>query len=163
MRMKEFGTPWHKEIFYWKLFDVFKENLFLLVAKKDGIPVGASVAVRYGNTCYSLYHVIPRKFQKFGISLTLYYYLMEKARSCGIKRFCFGRSQKGTGPYRFKKGFGAKEYPVYIYLFKKKGTAFIPETMEFVSEKYEWATVFIKNLPMFFLNYLSGNLRKWVY
>lgn len=163
MRMKEFGTPWHKEIFYWKLFDVFKENLFLLIAKKNGIPVGASVAVRYGDTCYSLYHVIPRKFQKHGISLTLYYYLMEKARNWGIKRFCFGRSRKGTGPYRFKKGFGAKEYPVYIYLFKKEKDALIPETVEFVSEKYEWATIFIRNLPMFLLNFLSGNLRKWVY
>ena len=163
MRMKEFGTPWHKEIFYWKLFDVFKENLFLLVAKKDGIPVGASVAVRYGNTCYSLYHVIPRKFQKFGISLTLYYYLMEKARSCGIKRFCFGRSQKGTGPYRFKKEFGAEEYPVYIYLFRKRENVLVPETVKFASEKYGWATAFIKRSPMFFLNYMSGNLRKWVY
>ena len=163
MRMKEFGTPWHKEVFYWKLFDVFRENLFLLIAKKNGIPVGASVAVKYGNTCYSLYHVIPKEFQKLGVSLTLYYYLMEKVQSCRIKKFCFGRSRKGTGPYRFKKRFGAKEYPVYLYLFKKKGNVFIPETMEFVSEKYKWATVFIKNSPMPLLNYLSGSLRKWVY
>ncbi len=162
-RMKELGTPWHEDAFYWKLFSVFKEDIFLLIAKREGIPVGASVAVKYGNTCYSLYHVVPRKFQKYGISLTLYYYLMDKARSCGIKRFCFGRSRKGTGPYRFKKGFGAEEHPVYIYSFKVKKGFLVPEAAKFVSEKYGWAASLVRNLPPFLLNLFSGRLRKWVY
>lgn len=162
-RMKELGTPWHKKEFYINTFLTFRENLLFLLMEQNNTPVGVSIAVIYGKVCYSLYHLVPRKYQRYGISLSLYYYLMRKARSEGAEVFCFGRSKKGTGPYELKKSFGAVEYPIHIYSFRKKNNSFIPEYSKFVSQKYAWVSNIIRELPIKVLEPISGSIRKWVY
>jgi hypothetical protein len=42
----------------------------------------------------------------------MYYELMLHARKRGMKKFDFGRSKTGSGPYRYKKNWGFEPEPM---------------------------------------------------
>jgi len=163
LKMKEFGTPWHSDRFFYNLFGTFKKMITLAICSYDGRDVGAGVALVYGDTMYELYLIVPNEFRKTKAGSTLEYYFTKRAVDLKLKRYSFGRSPKDSGTYNHKKGFGAEEFPLNIYSFISGKGELKPEVKPFVGEKYGWATKIVKMIPMPILNLVSGSVRKWVY
>ena len=163
LKMKEFGTPWHRDVFFYNLFNVFKEGIKLAICSYEGIDVGAGVVLVYGDVMYELYLTVPNKFRKTRAGSTLEYYFTKKAIDLKLERYSFGRSPKGSGPYNHKKGFGAEEYPLNIYSFNFDEGKLKPRIKAFVGQKYGWASKIVKMVPVPVLNLFSGSVRKWVY
>ena len=76
----------------------------------------------------------------------MYYELMLHARGRGMKRFDFGRSKTGSGPYNFKKNWGFDPQPLVYAAWAAPGheARDVDPTSEAYSRKIElW-----KKLPL---------------
>jgi serine/alanine adding enzyme len=162
-RMHKFGTPWHKDNFFYNIIKTFKNDAVIVLGKLNGIDIGAALGIRYGDTMYALYQATIPKFKSTKIGLTLEYNLLNYARNLGLKQYSLGRSPKDTGPYRYKKSLQAKEYPMYIYTFQHNGLELLPLKEKYVGKKYNWATTIVKAVPIPIFDIISGSIRKWVY
>ena len=163
-RMREFGTPFHKDEYYYNFFQTFGDNAVLIMGKLNNTYIGATVGIVFKGTMYAMYQVYLPKYKNTKIGLTLEYALMSSALNrFKCKQYSLGRSQKETGSYFYKDSLKAKKYPMYIYNFKNKNGKLKPIKARFVKDRFHWATGIIKKTPMPILNLFSGNIRKWVY
>jgi hypothetical protein len=55
--------------------------------------------------------------------MLLYWETLRRACADGYGRFEFGRSTRGSGTYRFKLQWGAREEPLYWYTIRLRGAA----------------------------------------
>lgn len=163
LKMREFGTPWHRDDYFYNLFEAFKEKITLAICSFENMDVGAGVVLVYGDVMYELYLIVPAKFRKTRAGSTLEYYFTSMAMDLGLERYSFGRSPKGSGAYEHKKRFNAGEYPLNIYSFDLDMGVLKPRVKPFVGEKYGWASKIVKIVPVPILNLVSGSVRKWVY
>jgi hypothetical protein len=163
VKSKEFGTPHHSYKFLKLLVENFSENCNIYVAQKDGVNIGASFIIYYGNIGYHIYHFIPSEFLKLKAGAIIYFHLFKDCCEKGIKTFSFGRSPKGSGVYKFKMQMHAIPYPLYIYNFLFKGNNVDAKEIKIISEKYSWVADVWSKLPKPVTDYFSPKLRKWVY
>ena len=163
LKMKEFGTPWHIDKFFYNLFEVFDERITLAICSYENKDVGVGVVLVYGDTMYELYLTVPNEFRKTKSGSTLEYYFTKMAMDLKLERYSFGRSPKGSGPYEHKKRFKANEYPLNIYSFDFDEGELKPRVKPFIGQKYRWASKIVKMVPTPILNIFSGSVRKWIY
>jgi FemAB-related protein (PEP-CTERM system-associated) len=76
----------------------------------------------------------------------MYYELMLHARKVGMKRFDFGRSKTGSGPYSFKKNWGFEPQPLRYAEWTAPGRE--PRDVDPTSEAYAKKIARWKRLPL---------------
>ena len=106
------GTPVFPKSLFKAMLDAFPDNADILTVSKDGSPI---------SSVFNFYHdgaVLPfwggGRFaaRNTRANELMYYELMLHARRRGMKRFDFGRSKTGSGPFSFKKNWGFEPQPL---------------------------------------------------
>ncbi len=140
--LRRHGTPVMPKRFIEELAEVFGQRVEVSFADVRGEPVAALLSFTFKNfvlPCYvgSVDDARARHAHDF-----LYWTAMRRAAGAGITQFDFGRSQMGSGAYRYKKTWGAAPSPVthHYRLIRAKTTPNVsPNNPKFKAFSKAWS------------------------
>ncbi len=145
------------------LFDAIRRHLIptgqasLLLARKDGLPIGGMISLLSKNTFLPAYAAPQKQWQKLYPSEVLIWSAMEWAAENGFQTFDFGAdSPRQRGLLRFKRKWGAAQHAMYAYYFLNGKR--VPPEFDSSSPVYELARKTWKILP----GPVSRALGSWV-
>ena len=92
--------------------------------------------------------------------MLLYWSILKYAIDTGYTRFDFGRTTKGSGPYRFKKQWGAQREELAWHYVLKRGSGLPKINPE--NPKYRLAVNVWRRLPMPIANLLGPQVVKYL-
>ena len=114
-RMRELGSPVHARGFFEAILDAFGSRARVALVMKDSGAIGGLIALAHHDTLLAPWaSCLSRYFTQYP-NLILYWETIRRACLDGHVRFDFGRSTRGSGTYRFKKQWGARETQLFWY------------------------------------------------
>ncbi len=124
--LRNHGTPVFSKRFLNALAATFSDKTDISIALCNGAPVAALLSFYYKDAVLPYYiGALPEAREARGAEF-LYWSLMRRAAERGQTRFDFGRSKIGSGPYHFKKLWGAEPQPI-TYRCKLLGASSLPD------------------------------------
>ena len=110
--LRDHGTPVFPKRFLDTLVQAFADNVEISIADWRGQPVAALLSFYDKDTVRPYYIGALPAARSARAAEYLYWSQMRRAAERGCVRFDFGRSKVGTGPYNFKKLWGAEPRPL---------------------------------------------------
>lgn len=154
--MHRLGTPVFPLDWLKNLRDEFKQNIDLTLVYQRDQAISGVFSFIFQETISPYYAGALPQAKKLAANNYMYWAIMKKAISCGLRRFDFGRSKKGTGAYDFKAGWNMEAKPLKyaIYLVRRKDVPnFSP-----LNPKFELATRLWSKLPLSTATWLGPRL-----
>jgi lipid II:glycine glycyltransferase (peptidoglycan interpeptide bridge formation enzyme) len=106
---KRHGVPPPPKRWFLNLMQSFGDALKIRVAYKDGRAVAAMLTLRQKDTLVYKYGASDPQYHRFGAMHLLYWKAIQDAKSLGLQKFDFGRTDADqTGLITFKSRWGAK-------------------------------------------------------
>jgi FemAB-related protein (PEP-CTERM system-associated) len=121
--MRELGTPPHSERFLRAVVDAFGARARVLIALREGRPIGGLIAIRYAAAVTVPWASSPRADVSHCPNHLVYWEALRWGEETGAAEFDFGRSPVGGGTYGFKRGWGASDRPLYWLRLEPGGRA----------------------------------------
>jgi len=106
--MRDLGTPVYTPRFFREIFREFPRDARLTVVEGDGRAAAAGICLEHGGFAEIHWAASRRAFRDAAPNMLLYWDCIASAARRGRTEFCFGRSTEGSGPYRFKRQWGAE-------------------------------------------------------
>lgn len=107
--MRDLGTPVYSPRFFREVFREFPDDTELTVVEDEhGAVAAAGICIRHRGFTEIHWAASRREMLKRSPNMLLYWECISSAARAGLKEFCFGRSTEDSGPYRFKKQWGAE-------------------------------------------------------
>ena len=120
--MRDLGTPAMERAYFARALELYGDDAEVLVVFHGGKPLGGMFVVCHGDTLFDPWASSLRRYFPLCPNPLLYWEAIRRAIGRGLARFDFGRSQPGTGTYRFKEQFGAAPFPLaYQYVMGREG------------------------------------------
>jgi len=110
--MHELGTPVYPRRFFETLLAAVPSACTLVSVRIGGQPMGAAWLVKHRDTMEIPWAATTAAAKPKAVNMFLYHEVLKLAVARGMKRFDFGRSTVDSGPYRFKKQWGAQPVPL---------------------------------------------------
>lgn len=123
--MRDLGTPAMELAYFRRALDHFGDDAEVLVIYREDVAMGGMFVIQQGTTLYDPWASSLRRYFALCPNPLVYWEAIRLAIARGARRFDFGRSQPGTGTYRFKTQFGAVPHPLY-YQYARGRAARIP-------------------------------------
>jgi FemAB-related protein (PEP-CTERM system-associated) len=114
-RMRDLGSPVHAPGFFRAIVDSFGERARIVLVRKGRTPVGGLVALAFKDRLAVPWASCLKDYLALCSNMLLYWEILRTACAEGFRRFDFGRSSRGSGTYRFKRQWGAREEPLFWY------------------------------------------------
>jgi FemAB-related protein (PEP-CTERM system-associated) len=144
--MRQLGTPVYDRRFFAEVLREFPNDARLTVVEHEGETAAAGICIREGGFTEIHWAASSREHLRLSPNMLLYWDVISRAAREGLSEFCFGRSTEGSGPYRFKKQWGAEPTTLrWEYLLPPGGSlpGLHPE-----SPKFRLATRVWQRLPL---------------
>jgi len=151
--MRDLGTPPYGKSFFLKILEAFPENAYIGVAYKDNKPIGAAFLLGYKDQLEIPWASTIKEFNSIGVNMLMYWEIIKKAIDQGDAEFDFGRCTKGSGTYKFKLQWGAREVPFY-WNYQLVGEDEIP-AINPDNPKYKVFISVWKKLPVMISNFVG--------
>jgi len=144
--MRDLGTPTMEARYFARALELYGGDADLLVVWHGDRPIGAMFVVAHGATFADPWASSLRRFFALCPNNLLYWEAVRGAIAAGARRFDFGRSQPGSGTYRFKMQYGAAPQPLaYQYAL---GTATEVPTLAAQKSSLDLAVRVWQRLPL---------------
>lgn len=154
--INKLGTPSHSLKFFDEIFKTFDtQNRMLITAWYENKIAGGMILMFDEDTAYVPWASSLDKLKPLCINHLLYWEAIKESIKREKKGFDFLRSQKGTGPYNFKKQWGTEERQLFYYSNKDNN----------INRESKKAKIFInvwKNVPASIAKCLGPRLRKYI-
>lgn len=151
--MKELGTPPLPESYFKKIIEYLpKVSKVILVKDHKKVCSGMFIMQISEKELFTPIICTPRLYQTGQSSHLIYLKAAEEAQNFGCSIVNFGRSIDGGGPALFKKRYGLKASPLFIYSPNKKWKVTDPN-----NTNWRYAIEIWKRLPIF-LTKLAGKI-----
>lgn len=111
--MHELGTPVYPRRFFEGLLAAVPAACTLVSVRIGGQPMGAAWLVQHRDAMEIPWAATTAAAKPRAVNMFLYHEVLKLAVTRGLARFDFGRSTVDSGPYRFKKQWGAQ--PVQLH------------------------------------------------
>jgi len=144
--MRSLGTPVYDRRFFAQVLDAFPETASVLVVEDGAMPVAAGIALEHRDTIEVPWAGSLAEYRSKCPNNMLYWEAIRHAIARGCRRFDFGRSTPGDGPYRFKEQWGAKPLPLTWEYWLADGQG-VPDLSP-KNEKFHAAIEVWKRLPL---------------
>ncbi len=162
--MRNLGSPAHSLRFFERICSVFSDNVRVFVVikstdsekSKDRKPIAAGVTFVDGDCLYIPWAASLWKYKHLSANMLLYWTMLEYAIEKGLKFFDFGRSTIDSGTYRFKKQWGACEFPLYWHYIGQFDTDVSDLKAE--SDKYRFFIKLWTRMPIWLTRLLGPKL-----
>ena len=144
--MRDLGTPILGVDYYRRVLDAFGDDATVLVLESAGEPAGTMFLVEHAGTLADPWASSRRRFLARCPNQVLYWEALRRGIARGCSRFDFGRSQWGSGTFRFKEQWLAKPVPLYYqYVLGKASRA---PTIEDQKHAFALAVTMWRRLPV---------------
>jgi FemAB-related protein (PEP-CTERM system-associated) len=110
--MRDLGTPVYSPRFFREVVREFGDSLRMNVVEDGTTVAAAGICVAHGGLTEIHWAASRKEYLKSSPNMLLYWDAISHAASQGLSTFCFGRSTVDSGPYRFKKQWGAEPTPL---------------------------------------------------
>jgi serine/alanine adding enzyme len=111
--MRDLGTPVYPRRFFEALLRAVPEACTLVSVRVAGQPMGAAWLVQHRDTLEIPWAATTAAAKPKAVNMLMYHEVLKLAVERGLARFDFGRSTVDSGPYRFKRQWGAE--PVQLH------------------------------------------------
>jgi serine/alanine adding enzyme len=156
--MRDLGSPVHSRDFFAAILKEFCDRAKLILVRKGDYVIGGGLCFSFGDTLLMPWAASRREYFSLCPNNLLYWEAIRLGCEKGYKRFDFGRSSFGTGPYRFKRQWGGIDEPLHWQYIARNGQ---PKTLLQADDpRLQWAVQTWQRLPVGLANLLGPALRK---
>ncbi|MEM7680459.1 MAG: FemAB family XrtA/PEP-CTERM system-associated protein [Planctomycetota bacterium] len=110
--MRDLGTPVYGRRLFSSILEHFEDEAELVCVSMRGQAVGGALLIHDRWSGARLSQVPSasclRETNPLSVNMAMYWRLLERSLERGARAFDFGRSTAGSGPYRFKRQWGAE-------------------------------------------------------
>ena len=145
-RVRNLGTPVFPAKLFAAMLDAFPDHSDILTVFKDGQPLSSVLSFYHEGAVMPFWGGGLYAARQARSNELMYYELMRHARQRGMKRFDFGRSKTGSGPYKFKKNWGFE--PQALTYARWTATGSEARNVDPTSESYSRKIELWKKLPL---------------
>ncbi|MCI0653773.1 MAG: FemAB family PEP-CTERM system-associated protein [Methylococcaceae bacterium] len=124
--VRNLGTPVFSKSYFQALREIFGESCEILTIERKGIAVSSVMSFYFRDEVLPYYGGGTAGARELKSNDFMYWDLMNRAVSRGVKVFDYGRSKQGTGSYRFKTHWGFEPEPLH-YEFDLVKSGQIPD------------------------------------
>lgn len=160
--MGRLGTPVHGKEFLRQIVSNFKEQSDILTIRYEGRVIAAMLVLKYGDTWIDPIASSRIEFKHMNPNMLLYWIALEAACSAGAKQFDFGRSQRLSGTYQFKRQWGAFEVPLNYHAYQNCSVVPSVSTNFYRSKKAKFIAHLWSMLPGMIQRTLGPILRRYM-
>ncbi len=155
--MRDLGSPSHSRRIFDTIFDVFSNEAQIYLVRHENKIVGGGLTLNNGDTLEIPWASSLREYNDRCVNHAMYWQILEDACRDGYAWFSFGRSTRGSGPYRYKKQWRPEEVQLYWYFLSRNdgvaANAATPPQEQFGRASRAWQC-----LPL----WMSRRLGPWV-
>lgn len=144
--MRDLGTPAMELAYFRRALELFPGDAEALVVYRGDEPLGGMIVVQHGATLHDPWASSLRRHFALCPNPLVYWEAIRLALARGARRFDFGRSQPGSGTYRFKAQFGATARPL-CYQYARGRAGRIP-TLADQKASFDLAVRVWQHLPL---------------
>lgn len=108
--MHRLGTPVHSERFFEEIILAFKEDALVLTVAHKSQVIAGMLCIRHGDSWADPFASSDPEYKSLNPNMLMYWVAISHAQSEGAAKFDFGRSQSGSGTYKFKAQWSAQPY-----------------------------------------------------
>jgi FemAB-related protein (PEP-CTERM system-associated) len=153
--MRDLGTPVYSRRLFESILEQFPDRAELCVVRDGAQPLaGALLLHGWGVTEVPSASSL-RRYNSTCANMLLYFNLLARAVERGQDVFDFGRATPDSGPYEFKKQWGAQPYPTQWQSYLRAGN--LEETRP-DNPRYQWRIRLWKRLPL----WLAASVGPWI-
>jgi CelD/BcsL family acetyltransferase involved in cellulose biosynthesis len=159
-RMRDLGSPVHARRFLGAVVEAFGPRARIVLARRGGETIGGLIAIRFKDRLTVPWAACLERYFSLCPNMLLYWDTLRTACAEGIRHFDFGRSTRGSGTYRFKRQWGAREQQLFWYTIPLR-----PESREAghaVARGGDFAAKAWRCLPLAVTRQLGPHIRKYL-
>lgn len=108
-KMGELGTPVHSPRFIHEILRLLGPMADIATVRHHGQAIAAMLVIKFGDTWIDPLAASLTPFKMMNPNMLLYWEALRAACESQVRCFDFGRSQRGSGTYKFKAQWGAEE------------------------------------------------------
>ena len=124
--MRDMGSPSHSLRFLETVVDSFPDKCRLAAVRLNGKTVGGGITLASGRALEIPWASSLRQFGSLCVNHVMYWQLLRTACIAGFEWFHFGRSTIDSGPFHFKKQWGADVVPLAWHVWRQQETGGSP-------------------------------------
>jgi FemAB-related protein (PEP-CTERM system-associated) len=156
--LRDLGTPVRSAAYFRAVADALGDAAEIVVIEHGGQAAGAMFLVRVGETQWDPWASSLRRFFALCPNQVLYWEAIRRGIARGARWFDMGRSQWGSGTFRFKEQWGARPVPLfYQYVL---GRARGVPTLESQQHTFDLAARAWRRLPLPVAGLLGERVRR---
>ncbi len=144
--VRNLGTPVFPAKLFRAMLSSFPEESDILTVFRNGEPISSVLNFYHDGAVMPFWGGGTFAARSARSNELMYYELMLHARGRGMKRFDFGRSKTGSGPYKFKKNWGFEPQPLAYAEWTAPGHE--PRDVDPTSEAYARKIALWQKLPL---------------
>jgi FemAB-related protein (PEP-CTERM system-associated) len=156
--MRDLGTPVFPRMMFAEVHELFPEETDFYVVRLGGKPVAAAYTIGHRDTLEIPSASALREFSRSAPNMLLYWTVLQSAIEQGYTVFDFGRTSRDSGPYRFKRQWGAEERPLAWHYILREGSDLPKISPD--NPKYRFAVNVWRRLPVPVANVLGPQVVK---
>lgn len=158
-RSRELGSPVHSYSFFAKLIEEFPDNTTIQICMYKEKCIGTKFLFFYKNTIISGWAAIDTKYRSYGPNNILTWEIIKYGCRNDYLIFDFGRSEKDSGTYEFKRKWGGALVRNIKYQFYLRNSSNIPDTGK-TNRKRVFFSKCWKRMPLRLTVFIGPALRK---
>lgn len=158
---RNLGTPFFSKSYLQSIVDAFGSKAEITTVLKDNDVVAGVMSFRFRDEILPFYGGGGMAARDLYANDFMYWAVMQKACEDGIKIFDYGRSQIGSGPYRFKKHWGFEPQPLYYECKSLNGSEISTPSPN--DSRYARAINIWKKLPLPVAGVIGPHLARVLY
>ena len=156
--MRDLGTPVYPRTLFAEICDRFAGHARVFVVRIQDQPVAAGLTIGHRHTLEIPFASSLREFNRYSPNMMLYWSVLQYAIRQGHKVFDFGRTSRDSGPFRFKKQWGAEPVELAWHYILSEGEELPRINPD--NPKYRMAINVWRRLPVPIANLLGPRVVK---
>ena len=156
--MRDLGTPTHSRELFDALADEFPDSVWFAVAYLEDRPVAAGCGFRWADEFELTWASALREHSRIAPNMLLYWKLLERCSTDGVRTFNFGRCTPGGGTHRFKKQWGGRDEPLWWYQ-RAQGRSATPSPDD---ARFRWGPRIWQRLPVPMATLLGPHIVRYI-
>jgi FemAB-related protein (PEP-CTERM system-associated) len=112
LNMRDLGTPVYSKALFSSVLRQLPDSSWIVSAYVGETAVASGLLVGFRDMIEIPWASSLRSFNSIGTNVFLYWHLLKFSIERGYRTFDFGRSTPNSGPYRFKRQWGAQPVPL---------------------------------------------------
>lgn len=157
-KYRDLGIPVYPLRWFRTVMEALPEEARVFVATLGEETVAASLTIGHRGTLEVPWAASLRSADRLGVNMFLYWKMLEFAEIERYEVFDFGRCTSGSGTWRFKKQWGAKEVPLYWHYWMS-GSSELPG-LNADNPKFRAAVSLWRRLPLWAANTIGPQIVK---